>query len=776
MKIFAKFLMLLLCAVITVGLASCDVIEGLIGNQHQHTFGSDWSKDETYHWHAATCEHSDEVADKAEHAYKNGVCVCGAEEPEAPHEHDYTANVTAPTCTEAGFTTYTCECGDSYVADNVPADGHGYSDEWSKDADKHWHAATCEHTDEVADEAEHIYENGVCICGAEEPVAPHEHTYSSVWSYDANGHWHAATCGHDVKSDEAPHTLGADYKCACGYQHEHTYADGWSYDENGHWHASTCGHDVKSDEASHTLGTDYKCACGFAHEHTYSAEWSYDENTHWHASTCGHDVRGDESVHFIGGDGACVSNCGYRQEIVHEHSFSTKWSKDENKHWHSAVCEHTTEVADEGDHVYDSYGICTVCRYAKPIVITSSDIVQGGWAYGTDKSNTKRIRVNYLIPIKAGTVIKYDMKDKELYIDLADGVGASTGDRIGWLTGTGEYLVQRDAYLGLTIAASGRGTAINPSAFNCDITIIPGTGEVERTYDKVNVYRFGGEGNDWCFVYLPAGYDPDRSEPYPFVIANHGNGWNMDGSLKKANWTDVTMYMSATEIAKQSASKQGRFIATEDESLWYSNPTIEAFLAAGYIVCGAQNYGDNLYGNDNCTNAVVDFFNHMTATYNVEGSCYMIGASNGAMTTLGAVAKLGDKVKSIILQYPLATLIEHYLDGNHRDQIEAAYGLDTSKTYTRDELVAALGEYDVLYKNVVNGVKQGYFPSVKIYYSTTDTATPSDVNAEPLMEMLAASHIEYDGVRIDTDGTSKNHGHVDHFDPEAYVEWFETHR
>ena len=44
---------------------------------------------------------------------------------EAPeHEHKYEAVVTAPTCTEGGYTTYTCSCGDSYVADETPALGH----------------------------------------------------------------------------------------------------------------------------------------------------------------------------------------------------------------------------------------------------------------------------------------------------------------------------------------------------------------------------------------------------------------------------------------------------------------------------------------------------------------------------------------------------------------------------------------------------------------------------------------------------------------------------
>ena len=40
--------------------------------------------------------------------------------------HTYSIKVTAPTCTEQGYTTYTCECGDSYVSDYVDATGHTY--------------------------------------------------------------------------------------------------------------------------------------------------------------------------------------------------------------------------------------------------------------------------------------------------------------------------------------------------------------------------------------------------------------------------------------------------------------------------------------------------------------------------------------------------------------------------------------------------------------------------------------------------------------------------
>jgi len=47
---------------------------------------------------------------------------------EAPHVHDYEAVVTPPSCTAAGYTTYTCSCGDTYTGDPVDATGHSYTD------------------------------------------------------------------------------------------------------------------------------------------------------------------------------------------------------------------------------------------------------------------------------------------------------------------------------------------------------------------------------------------------------------------------------------------------------------------------------------------------------------------------------------------------------------------------------------------------------------------------------------------------------------------------
>ena len=51
-----------------------------------------------------------------------------AQEVVPANGHTYESVVTAPTCTEKGYTTHTCHCGDTYVADEIAALGHTYGD------------------------------------------------------------------------------------------------------------------------------------------------------------------------------------------------------------------------------------------------------------------------------------------------------------------------------------------------------------------------------------------------------------------------------------------------------------------------------------------------------------------------------------------------------------------------------------------------------------------------------------------------------------------------
>ena len=102
---------------------------------------------------------------------------------------------------------------------------HTYSDLWSSDSQNHWHAATCEHTDQKSGYAAHSDGDGDGKCDAcgyimEQTPPEHTHTFESAWTSDETGHWHAATCEHtDQKSGYAAHSDGdGDGKCdICGY-------------------------------------------------------------------------------------------------------------------------------------------------------------------------------------------------------------------------------------------------------------------------------------------------------------------------------------------------------------------------------------------------------------------------------------------------------------------------------------------------------------------------------------------------------------------------------
>ena len=57
----------------------------------------------------------------------------GTEEPGADHVHTWTETVTAPDCTEGGYTTFTCACGESYTDNETRALGHDWADATCKD-------------------------------------------------------------------------------------------------------------------------------------------------------------------------------------------------------------------------------------------------------------------------------------------------------------------------------------------------------------------------------------------------------------------------------------------------------------------------------------------------------------------------------------------------------------------------------------------------------------------------------------------------------------------
>ena len=136
-------------------------------------------------------------ATEAEDGVKTFTCTrCGETKTETIHS--YKAVVTAPTCTEKGYTTHTCACGDSYVDTYVDALGHAWDNG----------KVTKEPT-----ETETGVKTFTCTrCGETRtetmPVIPHVHSYKDVVT--------APTC---TAKGYTTHT------CACGDSYVDTYTD-----------------------------------------------------------------------------------------------------------------------------------------------------------------------------------------------------------------------------------------------------------------------------------------------------------------------------------------------------------------------------------------------------------------------------------------------------------------------------------------------------------------------------------------------------------------------
>ena len=60
-----KWFAVISAMVMALAFAGCQINS----DNHEHSFSKDWTSDATDHWHAATCEHTKEVSDKAAHTF-----------------------------------------------------------------------------------------------------------------------------------------------------------------------------------------------------------------------------------------------------------------------------------------------------------------------------------------------------------------------------------------------------------------------------------------------------------------------------------------------------------------------------------------------------------------------------------------------------------------------------------------------------------------------------------------------------------------------------------
>lgn len=302
--------------------------------EHTHTYSDAWSKDENNHWHAASCEHTDEKKDVAAHEDADGNFFCDV-----------------------------CE----YPIDHT----HTYEDTWTQTDKTHYYKSTCGHDVKKA-EALHTDTDNNSVCDVCEYDYDHTHTYASAWSYDADNHWHAVSCGHDVDAaDKASHAdtdnNGICDVCEYDYDHDHTYSAEWSSDANNHFHAASCGHDVPAKDTAPHVDTDKNGICDECNyvvcAHTYADAWSSDADNHWKEVTCGCSVSaGSFGAHVDNNSDKTCDTCGYIAQ--HFHTFdSSAWVTDATGHWYASTCGHDVKDA-YADHTdTDTNGKCDICSY-----------------------------------------------------------------------------------------------------------------------------------------------------------------------------------------------------------------------------------------------------------------------------------------------------------------------------------------------------------------------------------------------------------------------------
>jgi len=170
--------------------------------------------------------------------------------------HAYESVVTAPTCTEAGYTTYTCSvCGDSYVADETAALDHSY-DEGVVTApgctEKGYTTYTCtvcghSYTGNQTAPTGHKYEAAVTAPTCTEPGYT---TYTCANCGKVNVSDQTAPLGHKYEDvviaptcTEGGYTTHTCANCGETYTDAQTAALGHSYDEgvkNGNQITYTC--------------------------------------------------------------------------------------------------------------------------------------------------------------------------------------------------------------------------------------------------------------------------------------------------------------------------------------------------------------------------------------------------------------------------------------------------------------------------------------------------------------------------------------------------------
>lgn len=192
---------------------------------------------------------------------------------------------------------------------------HNFATDWSCDSTYHWHKCLTDNCDgSIADKGEHKV---------------------SDWIIDSNPttiktgsrHKECTVCGYVTEKESIPVIKPA---------HTHYWTNEWTSDKNYHWHKCTedgCDGSVK-DKAKHT-----------------PSDWIIDKpatefssgKRHIECTVCGH-----------------IMHTAIDLPIIPIHTIDSKWSSDNNYHWHKCLDSGCNYISDKEEH--------------KPIYVTESKV------------------------------------------------------------------------------------------------------------------------------------------------------------------------------------------------------------------------------------------------------------------------------------------------------------------------------------------------------------------------------------------------------------------
>ena len=216
-----------------------------------HTYGTDWTFDNTNHWHECSCGDKTDVAAHIPGAAATEttpqVCTeCGyVIAPALGHQHNnhltFNAKVDATCTTDGSKAYYSCDCGRNFEDATANVEITENIDTWKN-------IPAIGHTPE-ADDGDCTTAIKCSVCGAETTAARPAHTGGTATCTDKA---ECEVCGKEY-GELAAHNFGDDDICDdCGFDrsvpHTHSYGD-WKNDGTNHWKECVCGD--KAETAAH---------------------------------------------------------------------------------------------------------------------------------------------------------------------------------------------------------------------------------------------------------------------------------------------------------------------------------------------------------------------------------------------------------------------------------------------------------------------------------------------------------------------------------------------